>query len=378
MYKHGMRIKANMYLTLSAILFTSILLHIVRRRERRVVGSKSRTLLTADERQRARSPRKDNDLNAARLCVRCRPVCCDTSGLLRPLLQKNRPKSPERYMIGDMTVPSSGAEAPMQANIRSLSPSPGRPRSPMFDDRQGMKNWAPSFRPHPALADPSMQRAPRQRPDVPQPRFDRSRTPTRHQQPHPDRSRSETPHIDGSRTPSRDQRSYPDRSRSRSPHVFGREGQFSQRNQPHRPLGQTKHPQMSLQHALGQPTRGAAPHNQRSSSNSAPPYRSRSASPQIRRSNGHGSIRVLNQGPPSERHMSASRPGRVSGTGTASTFNMGGSGAPGPKSKPRTKSDWQNEFKRQQELTVPNKPNKPSRRNSFRSAGERLMRKNKR
>ena len=375
MYKHGMRIKANMYLTLSAILFTSILLHIVRRRERRVVGSKSRTLLTADERQRARSPRKDNDLNAARLCVRYRPVCCDTSGLLRPLLQKNRPKSPERYMIGDMTVPSSGAEAPMQANIRSLSPSPGRPRSPMFDDRQGMKNWAPSFRPHPALADPSMQRAPRQRPDVPQPRFDRSRTPTRHQQPHPDRSRSETPHIDRSRTPSRDQRSYPDRSRSRSPHVFGREGQFSQRNQPHRPLGQTKHPQMSLQHALGQPTRGVAPHNQQSSANSAPSYRSRSSSPQFGRSNGHGSIRVLNQAPPAERHMSAGRPGRVSVT--TSTFNEGGgAGGTTRKSKPKTKSEWHEEFKRQKKLTAV--PNKPVRRNSFRSAGEKLMRKNKR
>ena len=111
MYRHGTRIKANMYLTLSAIVFTSILLHIVRKRERRVIGSKSRTLLTADERQRARSPRKDNDLISARLFVRCRPVCCDTSRLFRPLLQKNRPKSPERYMIGDVNVPPSGAEA---------------------------------------------------------------------------------------------------------------------------------------------------------------------------------------------------------------------------------------------------------------------------
>ena len=358
MYRHGTRIKANMYLTLSAILFTSILLHIVRKKERRVIGSKSRTLLTADERQRARSPRKNDDVLSARLFVRCRPVCCDTSRLLRPLLQRNRPKSPvhapERYMIGDMNVPSSGAEVPMQANIRSLSPSPGRSRSPMFEDRQGVNNRALPFHHYPVRAEFTLQKSPRQIPDVPQPRFDRSRTPTRNQ------------------------RTYPDRSRSGSPHVYGREGHFSQPDQPHRPLSRTRHPQISLQHALGEPTRGAAPHNQRSSSNSAPPYRSRSASPQIRRSNGHGSIRVLNQGPPSERHMSASRPGRVSGTGTASTFNMGGSGAPGPKSKPRTKSDWQNEFKRQQELTVPNKPNKPSRRNSFRSAGERLMRKNKR
>ena len=352
MYRHGTRIKANMYLTLSAIMFTSILLHIVRKKERRVIGSKSRTLLTADERQRAR---KDDDILSARLFVRCRPVCCDTSRLLRPLLQRNRPKSPvhapERYMIGDMNVSSSRAEAPMQANIRSLSPSPGRPRSPMFEDSQGMNTRVLPFHHYPARAEFTSQKSPIQIPDVPQPRFDRSRAPTRNQ------------------------RAYPDRSRSGSPHVYGREGQFSQPNQPLRPLSRTRHPQISLQHALGQPTRGAAPHNQRSSSNSAPPYRSRSASPQIRRSNGHGSIRVLNKTPPAERNMSAGRPGRVSGTGTASIFNVGGAGAPGPKSKPRTKSDWQNEFKRQQELTV---PNKPVRRNSFRSAGERLMRKNKR
>ena len=353
MYRHGTRIKANMYLTLSAIIFTSILLHVVRKRERRVVGSKSRTLLTADERQRARSPRKDNDLISARLFVRCRPVCCDTSRLLRPLLQKNRPKSPERYMIGDMNVPSSGAEAPMQANIRSLSPSPGRPRSPMFGDRQGMNGLAPSFRPRPARADQSMQRTPRQRPDVPQPRFNRNITPTRHPQSHPDRSRPE------------------------SPQIYGGEGQYRQRNQPHQPIGQTRHPQMSLQHALGQPpARGIAPPNRRSSANSAPPYRSRSSSPQLGRSNGHGSIRVLHQAPPAERHMSAGRPGRASGT--SSTFNEGGGAAAGGfKSKPKNRKEWHEEFKRQKKLTVPNKP-VPVRRNSFRSAGERLMRKSKR
>ena len=377
MYRHGTRIKANMYLTLSAIIFTSILLHVVRKRERRVVGSKSRTLLTADERQRARSPRKDNDLISARLFVRCRPVCCDTSRLLRPLLQKNRPKSPERYMIGDMNVPSSGAEAPMQANIRSLSPSPGRPRSPMFDDRQGMNDLAPSFRPRPARADLSMQGAPRQTPDIPQPRFDRSRTPTRDQRSYPGRSRPETPHIGRSRTPTRHPQSQPDRSRPESPQIYGGEGQYRQRNQPHQPIGQTRHPQISLQHALGQPpARGIAPPNRRSSGVSAPPYRSRSSSPQIGRSNGNGSIRVLNQAPPFERHMSAGRSGRASGT--SSTFNEGGGAAAGGfKSKPKNRKEWHEEFKRQKKLTIPNKP-VPVRRNSFRSAGERLMRKSKR
>ena len=307
MYRHSSQIKANMYLTLSAILFTSILFHTVRKRERRVFGDKSRTLLTADERQRARSPGKCDGFAA----------CCDTGRLLRPLLHKNRPKSPERCMIGDMAVPSSGAKAPGQANIRSRSPSPRHPQSAGFED------WGANSRAQPPQFSAShsrrsyipgeMQGYPRRPPEaiqtVPvsyQPQFDRNGSPMRHQRARPLRPRSQSP-------------SY------------------------------TRDPQASLQHALGQPSRHA------------PRHRARSSSPDRRRSDGHGSIRVLSQTP---RISSDTPPAFRKATGGRSS-----------KSTPKTKKEWKEEFQRQKALSTA--PNMHSHRKSFR-VGEKLTRKNKR
>ena len=303
MYRRSSRIKANMYLTLSAILFTSILFYTVRKRERRVIGAKSRTLLTADERQRARSPGKCDGFTA----------CCDTGRLLRPLSQKNRPKSPERYIIGNMSVPSSGAKAPGQANIRRRSSSPRYPQSAGFDD------WDANSKAQPPQVSPShsrrsyrqggMQGRPRPPPEaLPvsyRPQFDRNRSPMRHQ-------RSQSPY----RSPSH-----------------------------------TRDPQMSLQHALGQ------------SSRHVPRHRTRSTSPDRRRSDGHGSMRVLrhHQPPQTERHTcrSAGRPRISSDMPHAFSKATGGS-----KSTAKTKQEWKEEFQRQKALSMPNKISRG--RNSFR------------
>ena len=303
MYRHSSRIKANMYLTLSAILFTSILFYTVRKRERRLIGAKSRTLLTADERQRARSPGKCDGFTA----------CCDTGRLLRPLLQKNRPKSPERYMMGDMSVPSSGAKAPGQANIRRRSSSPRHPQSAGFDD------WDANSKAQPPQVSASHSRRsyrqgemqgrrrppPEALPVSYRPQFDRNRSPMRHQ-------RSQSPY--------------------RSPSY-------------------TRDPQMPFQHALGQP------------SHHIPRHRTRSTSPDTRRrrSDGHGSMRVLRQPPQTERHTcrSAGRP-RIS-SDTPPAFGKATSDS---NLMPKTKKEWKEEFQRQKALSMPNKISRG--RNSFR------------